>query len=206
MNEKNKLVLIGGGGHCKSVLDAIIRTNGFKDIVITDCEIPAGSKVLGFEVVGDDEMLPVLFEKGFRYAFITIGSIISTDKRRIAYQRASEIGFDFPTIVDPSAVIASSAQIGSGVYIGKNAVVNSEALIEDMAIINTGAIIEHDCQIGKFAHIAVGATVCGGAKIGNDVFIGANATIIQGLTIGKNCIIGAGRVILDDVARIGKST
>ena len=31
----NKIVLIGGGGHCKSVLDSILRTCNYDEIVIT---------------------------------------------------------------------------------------------------------------------------------------------------------------------------
>ncbi len=199
MEEKSKLVLIGGGGHCKSVLDAAIRSEDFSEIVITDYSIPAGTKILGCRVAGNDEMLSELFAEGFRNAFITIGSIYSTDRRRDVYLRAEKIGFSFPMIADPSAVIAQSALIASGVFIGKNAVVNAGAVVEKMAIINTGAIIEHDCRIGEFTHVAVGAAVCGGAVVEKDVFIGANATVIQGVRIGMKSIVGAGSIILGDV-------
>lgn len=194
-----KLVLIGGGGHCKSVLDAIYSAGMYSEIVITDAGIPGSSAVLGCRVEGTDKELPGLYEKGFRHAFITIGNIKDTTIRRKAYEMAKEIGFIFPTIADPSAVIASSSQIGKGVFIGKNAVVNADAVIGDMAIINTAAIIEHDCRIGEFSHIAVGAALCGGVEMGNDVFAGANATIIQGVKIGMNSVIGAGSIILNDV-------
>lgn len=192
---QNKLVLIGGGGHCKSVLDAIGRKGIYSDIVITDYNIPVGSKVLGYKVVGTDDAFPALFRSGFRHAFITIGSIQDTVIRRKAYDKAKQVGFTFPAIIDSTAVIAASAQIGKGVFIGKNAVVNADAVIEDMAIINTGAIIEHDCHVGEFSHVAVGAVICGGTEIEKDVFIGANATVIQEVKIGMNSIVGAGAVV-----------
>lgn len=199
MQEKNKLVLIGGGGHCKSVLDAVIRSDDFSEIVITDYGTPVGTMILGCQVVGNDEMLSELFAMGFKKAFISIGSIQSTNKRRNAFLRAGKIGFSFPVIADPSASIASSTLIGPGVFIGKNAVVNAGAVIEKMAIINTGAVIEHDCRIGEFAHISVKAAVCGGTVVGRDSFVGANATVIQGVRIGMESIIGAGSTILADV-------
>lgn len=199
MRENDKLVLIGGGGHCKAVLDAVIRSKYFSEVVITDHSIPAGTRILGCQVAGNDEILPELFEEGFKNAFIAIGSIQSTDKRRDIFLKAEKIGFHFPTIIDPSAVIACSTSISSGVFIGKNVVVNADAVIEKMTIINTGAVIEHDCRIGEFTHVAVGAVVCGGVDVGKDVFVGANATVLQGVRIGMKSIIGAGSTILTDV-------
>lgn len=195
----NKLVLIGGGGHCKSVLDTIYATGRYSEIVITDYGLSNGSMVLGCRVVGTDKELPNLYKKGFHHAFITVGSIKDTTIRRKAYETAKKIGFVFPTIIDPSAVISLSSQIGRGVFVGKNAVVNSDAIIKDMAIINTAAIIEHDCCIGEFSHIAIGATLCGGVVTGDSVFVGANATVIQGVKIGISSTIGAGSIILKDV-------
>lgn len=200
MRENSRLVLIGGGGHCKSVLDTIIRLNTYSEVVITDCKLAAGTRILGCEVVGNDEILSELFERGFGDAVITIGSIKSTDIRREAFLKAEAVGFNFPRIIDPSAVVSGSASIGAGVYIGKKAVVNAEAVIDDMAIINTGAIVEHDCRIGKFTHVAVGAVVCGEAEIEKDVFVGANTVIIQGVKVGMKSIIGAGSVVIRNVS------
>lgn len=204
MRQNSRLVLIGGGGHCKSVLDTIIRLNTYSEVVITDCKLAAGTRILGCEVVGNDEMLSELFERGFRDAVITIGSIKSTDIRRDAFLKAEAVGFNFPRIIDPSAVVSGSASIGAGVYIGKNAVVNVDTVIDDMAIINTGAIVEHDCRIGKFTHVAVGAVICGGAEIEEDILIGANAVVLQGVRIGRNSIIGAGGIVLGDVPENSK--
>jgi len=194
-----KIVLIGGGGHCKSVIDTVKRSRVYSEIVITDCNTPAGSMISGCNVRGDDDLLPGLLLDGFTYAFVTVGSIKDTDKRRELYKKAKALGFIIPSVKDPSAIIADSAKIGSGVFIGKNAVINSDATIGNMAIINTGAAVEHGCRIGRFAHIAVGAAVCGEAEIGDDVFVGANATIIQGVKVGMNSIIGAGSIILRNV-------
>lgn len=200
MTRRNKLVLIGGGGHCKSVLDAALQMNIFDEIVITDCGISPGTEIMGCRVAGNDDMLPDLFARGYTNAFISIGSIKSAELRQKAYENALEIGFTFPNIIDPSAVIAKNVQLGAGVFVGKRTVVNSEVTIADMAIINTGSIIEHECYIGQFAHVAVSATLCGGVKLEEGVFIGSNATVIQGVEIGMNSIIGAGTLVLNDVS------
>lgn len=199
MREKRKIVLIGGGGHCRSVLDVTLRINAFDEIVITDSGIPAGTQIMGCEVVGGDERLPQLFEEGFRYAFPAVGSIEDTDLRQTLFRRASKIGFLFPNLVDPSAVIGTDVTFGYGIFVGKQAVVNAGTVIEDMAIINTGAVIEHGCHIGSFSHISVGAALCGGVSVENGVFVGSHATAVQGTRIGRGSVIGAGALVLGDV-------
>lgn len=199
MPRSKRMVLIGGGGHCMSVLDAALRMAYFDQIVITDPDISVGTQIMGCEVVGSDDILLRLYDDGIKYAFITVGSIKSTKKRRKIWENVEAIGFDYPNIIDPSAVISDSVRLGKGVFVGKNAVINAFACIEDMAIINSAAVIEHECMIKAFAHISVHAAICGNSVIGTDSFVGAGATVIQGLTIGDNVVIGAGSVVLNDV-------
>lgn len=200
MTKKRKnLVLLGGGGHCKSVLDTLLKTNEYSEIVITDPHISIGSEIMGCKVVGDDRMLPQLYENGFTHAFITTGSIGYSNPRAKLVHMAEAIGFDFPIVIDPSAVIADEVTIGSGTYVGKNAIINSEAKIGNHCIINTGAIIEHESEIGDFCHISTGSILCGGVTVGKDSFIGAGTTVIQCVTIGSNAVVGAGSTVLSDV-------
>lgn len=192
----SKLVLIGGGGHCKSVLDAALRMGIFREIVILDPGIPVGSIVMGCKVYGDDDKLGELREKGFDNAFITVGCLGDTSLRRKLAEKADAYCFNYPCIIDPSAVVSELAELETGVFIGKGVSVNAGAQIGKHAIINTGAIIEHDCRIGAFTHVAVGATVCGDCNIDDDVFIGAGATLIQGLRIENSRFIKAGEIVV----------
>lgn len=194
-----KIVLIGGGGHCKSVLDSLLSCHLYDEIVITDYEIPAGRTILGCKVVGNDDILPSLFQKGYTDAFITVGSIKSTAVRRKLHALVTEIGFTIVNVIDSSAVVSEHCKLGTGIFIGKNAVVNADAEIGDCAIINTGAIIEHECRVGSFSHISVGAKLCGNVSVGSDSLVGAGSTVIQGLQIGDHAIIGAGSVVIKNV-------
>lgn len=197
--EDKRLVLVGGGGHCKSVLDTILCLGTFNEIVITDQTSLAGSTIMGCKVVGNDDILPYLYYRGIKNAFITVGSIKSTRLRCKLYELIKSIGFNLPNIIDSTAVVSESAKLGKGIFIGKNAVVNACAEIEDMAIINTGSVVDHECIVGAFTHLSVNASICGQSSVGANSFIGANATIIQGIHIGNNVIIGAGSVVLEDV-------
>lgn len=195
----SKLVLLGGGGHCKSVLDSAIRMNAFDKIVITDPTITPGTKVFGSEVVGNDECLAELFKQGFDKAFITVGSVGINPLREELENKAAEIGFEFPVIIDPTAVVSDSASIGAGTFVGKGTIINADATIGRHCIINTGAIIEHECVIGDYSHISVGAVLCGGVRVDKKCMIGAGSTIIQGLEICDESVVGAGSVVNKDV-------
>ena len=194
-----KIVLIGGGGHCKSVLDTLIRNNEYEEIAITDHDIPAGSKIFGCKVIGNDAFLSQLLKDGYSDAFITVGSIKCTAIRRKLFSLAIDTGFNVVNIIDSSAVVSKHCRLSKGIFIGKNAVINADAEIGDCAIINTGAIVEHECKVGGFAHISVGAKLCGNVYVGNNSLIGAGSTIIQGVHIGNNVVIGAGSTVIKDV-------
>ncbi len=196
----NKLVLLGAGGHCKSVLDAAIRSRKFNDIVITDPLLPKGTEVMGCSVAGADDMLPELFQAGYTQAFVTVGSIKNWTIRKRLAEMAATIGFTFPVIADPSAQISQYTKIGSGTFIGKSAVVNAEAYIGDHCIINTGAVLEHECLISEFCHVSVGAVLCGGVTLGKGVFVGAGSTIIQMVKVADGAVVGANSTVLKDVA------
>ncbi len=199
MESKRKLIMLGGGGHCLSAIDIAERMHIFDEIVIVDPGIAFGTDIMGHKVVGGDDKLADLYKQGYRDAFVTVGSIKSTLLRHSLYEKAEKIGFIFPNIIDPSAIVSEHADLSQGIFVGKKAVINSMAAIDQFAIINTDAVIEHNCKIGSFSHVAVGTKICGDVHIGNDCLIGAGTTIIQGIKIGDNTIIGAGSVIINDI-------
>lgn len=194
-----KLVLLGAGGHCLSVLSTLKEFREYEDIVILDAAEKCGRTVLGYPVIGTDDKLQDLYQSGYRYAFVAIASIKTTAIRRKLWNRLRETGFQMINVIDPTAIVDSETNIGEGVFIGKKAVVNAGSSIGDMAIINTGAIVEHGCEVGDFAHVSVGTVLCGEVKAASDVFIGANATIFQGIRISRGAVIGAGSIIRMDV-------
>ena len=104
-----------------------------------------------------------------------------------------------PIIQDLSAIVADSAAVGEGTFIGKNVVINAEARIGRHCIINTGAIIEHECNISDFSHISVGTTLCGKVQIGRNCMIGSRSTVIQCVNVGNSCVVGAGTVVNKDL-------
>ncbi|HJB24199.1 MAG TPA: acetyltransferase [Candidatus Jeotgalibaca pullicola] len=192
-----KVLLIGGGAHCASVIDTMNQQAFYEPVGILDIPEKIGKSILGVPIVGTDSDMRKYFKQGIQLVFITLGNTVL--RERLA-KEAKQIGFEFPIIIDPSSIVSLHTNIGVGSFIGKGAILNNTVVIGEHAIINSGAIIDHDGQIGDYVHVAPGATLSGHVTIGNRTHVGTNATIIQNVEIGEDAMIGAGSVVLKDIA------
>lgn len=188
------IILIGGGGHCKSVIDVIEQEKKFKIIGIVDKPDLLGSKVLGYSVIGSDLDLYNLAKK-YKYALITVGHIKSALFRIKLFNLAIKSGFTLPYIISPKAYLSKHSKIGRGSIIMHHAIVNAYSFIGDNCIINTKALIEHDCSISDHCHISTSAVINGGNQIGSKTFIGSNVTTKEYIKIKNNSFIKAGGLI-----------
>ena len=145
---EKSILLVGGGGHCCSVLDSLCLLDEYDRIGIVardeeNLKELKKDRLISNYLVGVDEELPMLFANGWNYAFVTLGSIGNPIARKKIYSLVKQIGFVVPTIIDRFAVVSKKANIEEGVFIGKNAVVNVGSSIGSCCIINTGCIVEH---------------------------------------------------------------
>ena len=191
MNNKKKLILIGGGGHCRSIIDVIEAENTFEIAGIVDHN---KSEDIKYPVLGGDNDLPELIKK-YKNVVISTGQIKSASTRVKLYKIAKKLGGKFPIIVSPNSYVSKNAKIKEGTVIMHHAVINSCVKIGVNTIINTGAIVEHDSTIGDFCHISTKAVINGGSQIGDYCFFGSGSVIIENKMIPSNCIIGAGSVV-----------
>lgn len=196
---KKKVILIGGGGHCKMVISQLRKLAEFEIVGIVDDYKPVENIVMGIKVVGEDEDLENFYKKGIRHALITVGSVKDNIKRWKLFNMAEKIGYEFPVIISPTATVDGSVKIDEGTVVMPGCIVNVDSIIGENCIINTGTIIEHDCKVGNHCHIAPGVHLSGEAEIGDSSFVGIGSTIIQGIKIGKNATVGAGSVVVNDI-------
>jgi sugar O-acyltransferase (sialic acid O-acetyltransferase NeuD family) len=190
----DEILLIGGGGHCRSVVDVIEAENRFKIAGIIDQPQLMGTKVLNYEVIGCDEDLKSLTAR-YKYALITVGQIRTPDLRIKLFERVKEAGFILPVIVSPRAYVSLHAAVGEGSIIMHDALVNACAQVGDNCIINSKALIEHDSTIGHHCHISTNVTINGGVKVEGKSFIGSGAVTKEYITIQGNSFVKAGTVV-----------
>lgn len=197
-----KIILLGAGGHCKVVIDALLAQKEYTIVGIIDAKKKNGEKILGFSVIGNDAEIKECFRRGIHNCFIAIGSIGKQGLgiRMRLYSAAKKIGFKFANIIHPGSTLSKFAAYGEGNYIAPGVIINAGTKIGSNCIINTQAVIEHDCTVADFVHIAPAACLGGCVKVGKAAHIGIGAKVIQGVSIGKNTVIGAGSVVLKDIA------
>jgi UDP-perosamine 4-acetyltransferase len=196
---KTPVIVLGGGGHSKVVIDAIRSISKFKILGITDPAIKKGTKVSNYLVIGNDTVLFSSKKRMNALLVLGFGNQRSDLKRKNVYEKLKTVGYSFATIIHREACIAKSSSIGEGAQVMAKSVIQPDSAIGENTIINTSAIIEHDCFIGKHCHIAPGAILGGNVRVGDSSFVGLGSRVLPGVKIGKNVTIGAGAVVLHDI-------
>ncbi|MBN1230834.1 MAG: NeuD/PglB/VioB family sugar acetyltransferase [Anaerolineales bacterium] len=195
----NGLLIYGGGGHGKSLIELIRVMGDYEVVGIVDDGLEAGSEVLGVPVLGGNERLRDAKKAGIRYAVNAIGGIGNIQLRIRIFEQLVEAGFECPAVIHPTAFVEVSARLAYGVQIFPHAYVGSDCEIGFGVIVNTGAIISHDCNLGEYTNIAPGAMVAGGVETGTGVLMGMGATVNLGVKIGNYVRIGNSAVVKKDI-------
>lgn len=198
---KEKIIIIGGGGHAKVIISILKKLNQYDIVGYTDPENT--DEILGIPYIGNDDRLNSFFRDGVNNAVIGIGQIKTADFRRKILDICKHIGFNLPAIESPNTIINEDVRIGKGTVVMDGVTINSGSYIGECSIVNTNASIDHDCSIGDFTHIAPGVTLSGEVKVGKNVLIGTGAIIIQQINIPDNTIISAGSTVLESIDKPG---
>jgi sugar O-acyltransferase (sialic acid O-acetyltransferase NeuD family) len=194
-----ELILVGGGGHCKSCIDVIEIQGKYQIAGIVDRCKNKGQNVLGYEIIASDDELSGLL-KPHIFFLITIGQIKHPTRRVTLFEELVKENTSFPLIISPHAYVSSHAVIGEGTIVMHGAVVNAGAVIGKNCIINTSSVVEHDAVIGNHCHISTSSVINGGAVIGNRSFVGSNTVVREYIEIGENSVIGAGLRVMQSFA------
>lgn len=190
---KRPLILIGGGGHCKSIIE-VAESVGYEIKGILDMPDEVGKEVLpGHKVIGTDDEIPRYVEEcDF---VVTVGFIKNPTLRIKLYNKVKTAGGRLATIIASTAYVSKYAELGEGTVIMHHAFVNAGAKIGDNCIINTFVNIEHDAVVGNQCHISTGTMVNGECKIGENCFIGSQSVCANCIEIASDIIVGAGSVV-----------
>lgn len=192
-----RIVLLGAGGHARVVLDAA-RT--MADVEVVGLLDPnAKGSLDGLPILGTDDLLPSLRDRGVTHAVVSVGSVKPSDLRLQLFERILAAGLATVAIVHRAAVVSPFATVGEGTVVFAGAIVNPGAVIGRNCIVNTGAVIEHDCKVEDHAHISPAAALGGAAFVGRGAHVGIGATVLQGRRVGARALVGGGAVVVSDV-------
>lgn len=199
----SQLVIYGGGGHAKSLIELIRAEGNYQIAGILDDGIPAGTRILDVAVLGGQDKLDSLRKQGIAQAVNAVGGIGSIHPRLAVYQRLEQAGFRCVTVIHPRAFIEPTARVSEGCQLFFNAYIGSDVKVGFGCIVNTGAILSHDCVLKDYVNISPGAILAGSVSVGERALVGMGVTINLGVSIGSGARIGNSAVIKADVPENG---
>jgi sugar O-acyltransferase (sialic acid O-acetyltransferase NeuD family) len=192
-----RLLVFGGGGHAKVVIDAAEKSERFSEILVADDD-PAmwGKLSMGYVVIGGrDAVLAISGER----PLVNVAIGVNATRATVSVWM-QENGFELATVMHPSVQLGRGVRIGAGSFLAAGAVVNSDATLESNVIVNTAAAVDHDCQVGAAVHLGPGCRLCGNVSVGRQSLLGAGVVVIPSVRIGVSVLVGAGSTVIGDLA------
>ena len=196
---ERSVVIFGAGGLGKSIAELLAASRVLEALCIVDDDQSLSAGLLGLPLAGTRAVLPALRERGACLAANAVGAIGRIATRVAIFELLASNGFELPQLVDRSAYVAPSAQLGGGAQVFANASVCAEARLGEDVIVNTGAVVSHDCVVGAHTHIAPGALLAGHVEVASRTLVGMGVTTAVGVRIGADVIVGNGVVVSGDV-------
>jgi sugar O-acyltransferase (sialic acid O-acetyltransferase NeuD family) len=192
-----KIVIFGTGHHSKVIIDIVEKSKQYSILGLIDNNLPKGSIVDGYEVLGNDLSINELYHEIY-------GGVVAIGDNFVRSKVVSKVlnihsDFRFISAIHPSAIIGSDVTIGNGTVVMGGAVINSNSVIAEHCVINTKSSIDHGGNIGEFVSIAPGVTIGGNVTIDEFSFISLGANVIHSKVIGKHTVIGAGSTVVSDI-------
>lgn len=190
------LFIYGSGGIGCELCDIVDKINAggerWRKVAFVD-DVRAERNWYNREVFRFDEMLS---EKEDYECVIALGEPAF---RRSLYEKLSTHGIALATIIDPTAIVSRTANIGKGCIIGPHSFVSSNTRLDDNSMLEIQTVVGHDIYIGRHAVISSCSVLGGNTQVGHESFVGLNCTIKEGIRIGDRCIIGMGSSVFNDI-------
>jgi len=202
---KRSVVVIGGGGHGREVLDVIDAHNS--------AGRPEGLDVLGVVDDGPSELTHArLKQRGVPF----LGSLrqwLSENTREVGYvigigdgtarrsidRAMTRAGLEAVSLVHPASTAGFGVSLAPGAVVFAGAVLATNIQIGRHTHVHRCATVGHDCSLGDFVTVNPSASISGDCVVEDHVMIGVGAAILQGLTVGRGATVGGSACVVRDV-------
>ncbi len=186
-----RLLIVGAGGHGRSVAEAVLAAGEFEVVGFVDDAAPGLTSVWNFAVLGTTADLR-------RYLVHADYAIVAVGNNAIRESLCNSLlaaGFELATIVHPRAIVSPRAVIGHGCSIMAGAVVGTEARLGCGVIINCGAVVDHDAQVHDYGHLAVNAAMAGGSELGRGAWMQVGSALWYGVRVAAGVVVAPGMAL-----------
>lgn len=183
-----KLLVVGAGGHGRSVAESVLLSARFKLAGFVDDSWQTLPVIWGYPLLGGMDSLASLRP----LADVAIVAIGNNVLRRQLQENLISLGFELATVIHPTALVSPSAVIGSGCAVMAGAIVGTEARLGSGVIVNCGAIVDHHCVVEDYGHLGVNAAMAGGAMLGSAAWMQAGALLGYGVNVSPGTVLKPG--------------
>jgi sugar O-acyltransferase (sialic acid O-acetyltransferase NeuD family) len=189
MSQPIPLVIVGAGGHGRSVLELAQLSGAYDVHAFLDDQQAPGTDIRGVPVWGPTSLLDALPARHIQTVHVAIGRNAT---RQALCERARSAGLVLATLLHPRAFVSPSAVVGAGSAVMALAAVGTEARLGEGAIVNMGAVVDHHAEVGAFGHLGASATMAGGTAIGARAWLQAGAALGYGVRLQDDSVVPAG--------------
>ena len=186
-----RLLIIGAGGHGRSVAEAVLASGEHIVAGFLDDAFPELKWVWDVPVLGKVADLAQWRDEA-DYAFVAIGNN-ALRQRVVAGLRAT--GFLLATVLHPRAIVSPTAVIGEGSTIMAGGIIGTEARLGDGVIVNCAAVVDHHCHVGDFGHLGVNSAMAGGSVLGAAAWMQAGSALGYGVEIEAGHVLEPGEAV-----------
>jgi hypothetical protein len=162
-------LILGAGGHGRSVADAI-AANGDHVVGFLDDGQPVGTLVNGTPVLDAPSLaweLHRLFVASDQAQPDQVVVAIGNSAFRQTWQQVLEqVAAPRGVVLHPRACVSATAEIRLGSVVLAGAVVNANASLHAGVLVNSGAVVDHDATCAACSQLGVNAAIAGGSRLG----------------------------------------
>ena len=195
----NPVLVLGGGGHSLSVMDALM-SSGEEIAGVLDSAYIVGQRVFGdICILGEDSMLGLSFDPNDYRIAVGVGPKPKSSVTADLFKKISKMNFEFAPVRHSSATVSEHAVLSLSSQILAGVIIQPGASLGAGSVLNTGASLDHGVSIGDHVHVGPGAVLCGDVSVKEGAYIGAGAVLFPGITIGEHAIVGAGTTVKTNV-------
>ena len=189
---KKSLVIVGGGGQCRVILDCLAPED-YDEIFIEDPYIES-TALYGLKVNQPKENFDL---QNTKYV-VAIGD--NYLRSQVVTRLKSQVPrINFATIIHPNAYVAGTANLGSGSVVCAGSIIGANANVGEHVIINTSCSVDHDCTLENYCSIGPNAALGGNVRIGERSAVAISATVTHGVSVADSVVIGACSLVLSDI-------
>lgn len=191
MDCSRPFLVLGAGGHGKSVVAVLLACGAAVRGVLDDDPALWGTTVQGVPVLG-----PVASAVEHPECAAVLGLGDNAARMAVVGRLPS---LRWTSVVYHGAYVNPTAHVGAGTVVCPGAIIGAEARIGAHAIVSGNVTVGHDVVLEDFVHVAPGVQLAGDVHVGRGAMLGIGSVVSPGVRIGAGATLAAGAVAVRDV-------